>query len=61
MDSNKNQIDVESLLLKFHDYLIRFIKDTKKMDDIGVKTIRTILSELLKCFGGDTMMNHYKV
>ncbi|KAL4446462.1 hypothetical protein ABPG74_001203 [Tetrahymena malaccensis] len=47
-----NQIDLNELLLYFHKYICEFLVPNPTMsDDIGVKTIKTILKELCKLKG----------
>ncbi len=51
--SNKiSQLDIEMILLKFHEYLTEFTVDpTKNQDDIGIKAIKTIVLEIIKLNG----------
>lgn len=42
----------EKILIRSHLYLIEFAQDNSKIsDDIGIKTIKTILNELVKLYG----------
>mmetsp|Transcript_38603 Transcript_38603/g.34305 ORF Transcript_38603/g.34305 Transcript_38603/m.34305 type:complete len:261 (+) Transcript_38603:4361-5143(+) len=45
-------IQPEKILLRSHLYLVEFATDSSRMgDDIGIKTIKTILNELVKLYG----------
>ena len=43
-----NLLDPSVILLKSHLYLIEFANNSQTSEDIGVKTIKTILNELVK-------------
>lgn len=52
-------INLNELLLYFHSYICEFLVPTPAMsDDIGVKTIKTILKELCK-IKGEAMWDVY--
>ena len=54
-------IKIENLMLKFHEYLTSYTNDKYRNEDIGVKTIKTILSELIKLRGIQIMHVYHAV
>jgi len=54
-----NAIQPERILLKSHLYLVEFANESTKLtDDIGIKTIKTILNELVKIYQ-DKIWDYY--
>ena len=62
LDTILDQIRPDNILFKCHLYLIEFAADSNKLnhDDIGVKTVKTILNELVKLFH-DKIWDYYQV
>lgn len=54
-------VKLENLMLKFHEYLTSFTNEKYRNDDIGVKTIKTILSELIKLRGNQILLVYQAV
>jgi hypothetical protein len=52
-----NDINVSGLLIRFHEYILEF---STKTDDIGIKAIKTILTELIKVVGDTKIFDYYK-
>lgn len=55
-----NELNIEQLLFKFHEYMSEsFNENTKWNEDLGIKTIKTILKEMVR-FKGRDILNLYK-
>ena len=57
----KNQIDVGTLLMKFHHYTSKYGEQSENHNDLGIKLIKGYIAELLKLFDKETIMQHYNV
>jgi len=57
-----DELNLEELLLEFHKYLCEFSSDISEDNgvDIGVKTIKTIINELVK-IKGEAIWSAYSV
>jgi len=49
------------LFLRFNEYIQEFGVDASKADEMGVKAIKTMISELSKIIDLPTLMEHYKI
>lgn len=57
LEKNINELDINQLLLHFHEYLTNFSDISQ--DDIGIKAIRTVVTELVK-LKADAVWEHYQ-
>lgn len=61
LEKNVYYIKIDLLLLKFHNYMIEFSSQPNfPVDDVGMKTIKTILSELVK-YIGERIWDSYQI
>ena len=61
LDLSVSTLQPSKLLLKSHVYLAEFTTDPSKIsEDMGIKTIKTILNELVKIYQ-DKIWEHYKI
>lgn len=55
------EVDIKQLFLRFNEYIQEFGVDASKTDEMGVKAIKTMISELSKIIDLPTLMEHYKI
>lgn len=60
LSSEVKEVDIKKLFIRFHEYTSEFGNDGKN-DDMGIKAIKTMLSELAKVVDTPNLMEAYHV
>ncbi|KAL4477492.1 hypothetical protein ABPG74_002642 [Tetrahymena malaccensis] len=55
------EVNLDSLFIKFHQYISEFNHENQRSDDIGVKAVKTMIDQIAKAVDIPVLMQHYKV